>query len=343
VSSFRAEIAEQPEVVARLLDHADAVLPIGAAIKAANPVGVLIAARGSSDNAAVFAKYVIQQRNRLPVALAAPSLFTHYAAPPRLAGYCVVGVSQSGASPDVTAVIAEARAQGSITVAITNHPDSELAAAADFVIQLRAGSELSIPASKTYTASLVAIALLSVAIDTDPAFEAALHLVPEAMRQAMGCEDQARQMAGLLAGPRLAVIGRGFNLSTAEELALKLTETAYLLARAWSAADFLHGPIAVAGDGLPLVVVEAQGPTSAYTRMVATRLLRAGAEVFQIADGTQPLGQVAASITLSTGLPEVLTPLSLAVAAQLLSYHVAVRRGLDPDKPRALKKVTRTR
>src|SRR5947209_4215867 len=128
---------------------------VGLAIKAANPVGVLIAARGSSDNAAVYAKYVFQLRNRLPVALAAPSLFTQYGAPPRVERYCVLGISQSGAAPDVLAVVEEGRRQGAVTVALTNEPDSALAAAADFVIPLQAGPERSLPASKTYPASLV--------------------------------------------------------------------------------------------------------------------------------------------------------------------------------------------
>lgn len=342
MSSFRAEIGEQPDVAVRLLEQKVAMERIGAAIKAASPVGIMIAARGSSDHAAIYAKYVFQSRNRLPVALAAPSLFTHYGVAPRLARYCVLGISQSGSSPDVTAVIAEARRQGALTIAVTNHADSALAAAAEYLIDMNAGEEHSVPASKTYTATLTAIAILSLAIDHDAGFEAGLRAVPGSMRLAIDCEGQAASMAAALVGPRLIVIGRGFNLSTAEELALKLTETSYVLARAWSAADFLHGPIAVVDDSFPVLLIETLGPTFTETRQIATQLLAAGAPVFQLGDGTPPLVGAAAAILVHSGLPEALTPLPLTIAAQLFAYHLAVARGIDPDRPRALKKVTQT-
>jgi glucosamine--fructose-6-phosphate aminotransferase (isomerizing) len=336
------EIGEQPDVAARLVERRAAIEAIGAAVRQANPAGILIAARGSSDHAAVYAKYVFQSRNRLPVALAAPSLFTHYGVPPHIASHCIVGISQSGSSPDVTAVIAEGRRQGALTIAITNYADSELAAAAEHVIGLNAGEEQSVPASKTYTATLMAIALLSLGIDADAGFEAALCAVPDAIRGAVDCESEAAAMAAALAGSRLVVLGRGFNLSTAEELALKLVETSYVLARAWSAADFLHGPIAVVDGGFPVLVVESPGPTFTDTRRIASQLVLKGTQVFQLADGVPPLERAGAAIVLRTGLPESLTPLPLTIVGQLLAYHVAVARGLDPDQPRTLKKVTRT-
>jgi glucosamine--fructose-6-phosphate aminotransferase (isomerizing) len=342
VSSFRQEIGEQPEVAARLLGQRAAIEAIGAAINAASPVGIMIAARGSSDHAAIYAKYIFQSRNRLPVALAAPSLFTHYGLAPRVDRYCVMGISQSGSSPDVTAVIAEARRQGALTIAISNHPDSQLAAAAEHQIGLNAGREHSVPASKTYTATLMAIAMLSLAMNPDAAFDAGLRAIPGALRLAMNCEDHAASMAAALPGPRLIVIGRGFNLSTAEEIALKLTETSYVLARAWSAADFLHGPIAVLDRGFPVLVVETAGPAFGETRRLATQLLAKGTPVFQLADATSPLSDGTPAIRLHSGLPESLTPLPLTIAGQLLAYHLAKARGLDPDRPRALKKVTQT-
>ena len=343
MSSFRDEIAEQPGVAERLLRQMASVQPIGAAIKAANPAGILIAARGSSDNAAVYAKYVFQLRNRLPVALAAPSLFTHYAAPPRIAQYCVLGISQSGAAPDVCAVVEEGRRQGAVTVALTNEGDSRLAAAADFLIPMQAGLERSVPASKTYTASLVAIGMLSQIIDPDEDFVAALQRIPDAMRGVERHEAELREMAPLIQGSRVIVLGRGFNLATSEELALKLTETSYVLARAWSAADFLHGPIAVIDPDFPVILVEAKGPTYAETREVFSVLAKQGPRIFQVGDGTEPLPGAAASVLLRSGLPESLTPLTLAVAGQLLALHLAISRGRDPDRPRTLTKVTRTR
>ena len=343
MSSFRDEIAEQPEVAARLLGQMNSLQAVGSAIKAANPVGVLIAARGSSDNAAVYAKYVFQLRNRLPVALAAPSLFTRYGAPPRVERYCVLGISQSGAAPDVLAVVEEGRRQGAVTVALTNEPDSALAAAADFVIPLQAGPERSVPASKTYAASLVAIAMISQAIDPDDGFAAALKTIPDAIRGVERHEAELREMACLIEGQRVIVLGRGFNLATAEELALKLTETSYVLARAWSAADFLHGPVAVMDAGFPIILIEAPGPTYADTREVCASLTKQGPTLFQIGDGTQPLPEAVAGVRMSSDLPESLTPVTLAVAGQLLALHVALSRGHDPDRPRTLTKVTRTR
>lgn len=342
MSHFRREIGEQPAVAARLLAGMAAVDPIAAAIKTARPVGIMLAARGSSDHAALYAKYLFQARNGIPVALAAPSLFTHYAAPPRLERFCVIGISQSGASPDVSAVVAEARRQGAVTVALTNATSSPLAAAADFALALQTGEEQSVPASKTYTASLLAIALLSQALDPDPAFSAALQHVPDAISAALAAEDQASHMASVIAADNLVVLGRGFNLATAEELALKLTETSYVLARAWSAADFLHGPIAVAGERFPLILVESIGPTFAETRRLVGQLASSGCQLLQVGDGTDHLPAASSSIRFDSRLPEALTPLSLAVAAQLLAYHLALARGLDPDRPRSLKKVTQT-
>lgn len=342
VSTFREEIAEQPAVAARLLEQMPSIVRIGAAIKAAEPAGIMIAARGSSDHAAIYAKYVFQLRNRLPVALAAPSLFTNYGVAPAIGRYCVMGISQSGASPDVIAVIAEARRQGALTIAVTNHADSQLAATAEHVIALNAGVERSVPASKTYTATLVAIALLSLAMHPEAGFEAGLWAIPDAMQLAMKADAAATAMAAALSASRLIVIGRGFNLSTAEELALKLMETSYVLARAWSAADFLHGPVAIIDGDLPLLVIEAQGPTFADGRQIADQLLAKGVRVYQLADGTPPLAGCAAAVLLRSGLPESLTPLPLTVAAQLFAYHLALARGIDPDQPRALKKVTRT-
>src|SRR5258708_22449300 len=186
MSHFRDEIAQQPEVASRLLQESrDAVAAIGARIHEIRPRGYVIAARGSSDHAALYAKYLFGVRNRALVALAAPSLFTHYASPPNIEGQCVIGISQSGASPDVVSVVEEARRQGALTVAISNDSESPLARAAELVLTLGAGQERSVPASKTYTASLLALALISQAVEPGAAFGVALSLVPQAMARAL--------------------------------------------------------------------------------------------------------------------------------------------------------------
>jgi glucosamine--fructose-6-phosphate aminotransferase (isomerizing) len=343
VSRFHDEIREQPEVVARLIDKSRAAVDaIGARYHEVRPRGFVIVARGSSDHAALYAKYLFGRRNRALVSLAAPSLFTRYSSPPSLDGQCVIGISQSGASPDVVAVIEEAVRQGAMTVAITNDADSRLAAVAELVLPLRAGPELSVPASKTYTASLIAMALISQAIDRDDGFGSALERVPSSMAGALKAEAAVDELVPELAGPRAIVLGRGFNFSTAEEIALKLTETSYVLARAWSVADFEHGPIAVVEPGFPVLLVGGGGSVEADLQSIGARLVDYGCRVIGLFDGANPLPGCDAAVTHDSKLPEELTPLTLTVLGQLLAFHVALARGVDPDQPRALHKITRT-
>jgi Glucosamine 6-phosphate synthetase, contains amidotransferase and phosphosugar isomerase domains len=343
MSRFREEIGEQPLLASRMLaESRGAVTSIAARIRAAKSRGLVIAARGSSDHAALYAKYLFGVRNRMMVALAAPSLFTSYGSRPDLDGQCVIGISQSGAAPDVIAVIEEAARQGMVTVAVTNDPDSLLAQAAELLLPLGAGPERSVPASKTYTASLLALALISQALDPDPSFEAALGQVPPALAAALEQDDELDRLVPALLGPRAIVLGRGFNFSTAEEIALKLTETSYVLARAWSVADFEHGPIAVVEPGFPVVLVDGRGRVSADMESIGQRLADQGCRVVRLLDGMGEPGAPDATVSLDSGLPEELTPLTLAVLGQLLAHRVALARGIDPDRPRALDKVTRT-
>jgi len=343
VSRFRDEIAEQPEVAERLLESAaPAVEAIAARLRARRPAGFLVAARGSSDHAALYGQYLLGSRNRALVALATPSLFTRYRRPPGLDGWCAVGISQSGASPDVVAVIEEARRQGCLTVAITNRPGSPLAEAAELVVDLDAGPERSVPASKTYVASLLAMAMLSQALDPDAGFGAALARVPQALAGSLLAEPDLARLAPALLGPRAVVLGRGFNLATAEEVALKLTETSYVLARAWSVADFEHGPIAVLEPGFPVLLVGAPGPVEGDLGEGCARLAERDARVVGLFDGAPGRLPAEAQAVIHSGLPEELTPLTLAVLGQLLAHRVALASKVDPDRPRALSKVTRT-
>lgn len=340
---FREEIGQQPEVAARVLSASGGVwAEVAAAIRAADPAGVVIAARGSSDHAAVYAKYLLESRNGLPVALAAPSLFTLYRRPPDLRRFCVLAISQAGASTDVVSVVEEARRQGSVTVAVTNDPSSPLASAAAHVVALGSGPERSVPATKTYTASLLHVALLSQALTPSAEFASALEAVPSALAAALDVEGSLGPLVEALAGAtRLAVLGRGFNLSTALEVGLKLMEAAYLVAEARSVADFLHGPIAIVERGFPVLVVDAAGPTTGEMGSLAGALRERGARVLTISDGPLPSGAV--GVRVATGLPEALTPLPFAVAGQLLTAGLAAARAIDPDRPRGLRKVTISR
>ncbi len=343
MSTFRDEIGQQPELAARLIDTGrPAAAAVADAFRERRPAGFVIAARGSSDHAADYARYLLGHRHRALVALAAPSLFTHYETPPRLERQCVIGISQSGASPDVIAVIEEGARQGAMTVAITNDPRSPLALAAGLVMALGAGPEKSVPASKTYLASLIALALMSAAIEPEARFDEAIRTVPEWLGHAIELEAELAPLARDLTGPRAIVLGRGFNLCTAEEVALKLTETSYVLARAWSVADFLHGPIAVVEPDFPVLLVGAGGSVSKDVDAIARRLLEGGCHVSGLFDGGSALPPACPSVRMDSGLPEALTPLTLIVLGQLLAYQVAVARGIDPDAPRALRKITRT-
>src|SRR5437588_2003699 len=258
-----SEIREQPSVLQRLLANELAHIgEIATAIRARRPAYVLIAARGTSDNAARYAQYLFGARNRLAVALAAPSLFTLYAAPPRLEGALVIGISQSGASPDLVAVVEQARQQGCATLAVTNNPRSPLARAAEHVVCLHAEEERSIAATKTYSAELFALAMLSGALDESRAAGALLARVPDLVSEALQRQtDGAISNAAERLAPaeRCVVIGRGFNYATTFEIALKLKELAYIAAEPYSSADFMHGPIALVDEGLPVVVVNPSG------------------------------------------------------------------------------------
>jgi glucosamine--fructose-6-phosphate aminotransferase (isomerizing) len=343
VTRFRSEISEQPGVAARLLARgAGSVARAAADIRAHRPAALLIAARGSSDHAATYAKYLFEIRNGLPVALAAPSTFTLYRHPPHLERLCVLGISQSGASPDIVAVLREARRQGSLTIAITNDARSPLARQADHVLRCQAGPERSVPASKTYTASLLLLAMLSQALRPQVAFARALSRVPVALETVFALEPELEAAATTLRAHRLAVLGRGFHLATAEEVALKITEASYIMAEAQSVADFMHGPVAVVGPGFPILLLLAHGPTERAMVQVARALARLGARVLILADRRAAIPGTRA-VTIRTGLPEALTPLPFAVAGQLLAFHLARQRLLDPDRPRGLRKVTITR
>lgn len=331
------EMDEQAEVVERML-AANQPERRRLAEAATGVSYVVVAARGTSDNAARYAQYVWGARNRLTVGLTTPSLFGVLGAPPSLTGALVVGISQSGQSPDLVQVLTHARRQKRPTVAITNDVDSPLAAAADVVIDLCAGPEQAVAATKTYTAELAAVAACSVAFSGGN--RELLSLVPP-LRAAVA--DSARHvsaMAGLVDSDRCVVVGRGFHHATVHEWALKLQELTYILAQPFSAADFLHGPVAVVEEGFPVLAIVTAGPTESQMRDVVEAMQGRGAHVVTLSDIDDTIGDVTVRI------PRVepwLSPIVAAPYVQHLSRALALARGLDPDAPRGLTKVTRTR
>jgi len=343
---LRDEILAQPEVAGRLLERQRVPMAeLAATLRSREIDYVVIAARGTSDHAAIYAQYLLGTRHRLPVALATPSILSLYGVTPRFRRALVVGISQSGASPDVAGVVAAARDQGAPTVAITNDPRSALADAADHVIDLGAGPERAVAATKTYTAQLLAIALLSAALHRDAAFDEAIAGVPEALGRALAAEPEAKRIARDQAAlDRCVVLGRGYDYATAREWALKLKELAYVLAEPYSAADFQHGPVALVEPGFSVLAVACGGLASADLVELLRRLRsEQGAELLVVSDQAETRALGRWSLPVPDGVVESLMPLVSIVPGQLHAFHLARAKGLDPEAPRHLRKVTRTR
>ena len=338
---LQAEIESQPEVVARLLERES---PRVATIVSQLPAFqyVLMAARGTSDHAATYAKYIWAALAGYPVALATPSLHTLYSAPPRMDGALVVGVSQSGQSPDIVSVLEEGRRQGRPTLAITNDGSSPLAAAADHVIELHAGLERSVAATKTYTAQLTVMALLAAYLrgsgqDELGRLPAALAAALEAARPVV--ERRAERYRYM---EQCVIVGRGYNYATAFETALKLKELTYIMATAYSSADFRHGPIATVTEGLPVILIMPSGASLDDMLELSRELKERGAELVSISDADSAHTLATTAVPLGAAVPEWISPITAIVPGQLLSLYLALAKGYDPDAPRGLQKVTRT-
>jgi glucosamine--fructose-6-phosphate aminotransferase (isomerizing) len=342
-SILEREIREQPEAIQRLIDaEKENVAHIARSLRGRFKYG-FIAARGSSDNAARYAQYLFGSHNRLPVALATPSLFTLYKHPPRLEEALVIAISQSGQSPDIVEVIHEGRRQGRPTVAITNDPESPLAQAAEHLIQLHAGREQAVAATKTYTASLMALALLSSALADDPFRLAEVNRIPLAMQHTIdNMEPALPRVERYRYMSHSIVIGRGYNYATAFEVALKIKELTRVITEPYSSADFRHGPIAMVREGFPVIIIALRGSVSEDIRSLVTELQGKEAELLMISDEPALLAQAHLAMPIPAGLEEWLTPLVSVLPGQLFGMALACAKGLDPDRPAGLHKVTET-
>lgn len=343
--TLHSEIFEQPERLASLLDkQKQTVIEIARAIQSRDVQYAFLAARGTSDNAGRYANYLWGAHNRLPLALATPSLFTYYQSPPRLQNALVVGVSQSGQSPDIVSVLEEGRRQNCLTLAITNIPDSPLAKAADFILDIQAGPEKAVAATKTYTTELMAIAMLSAALANSDKQWRQLASVSEWARYVLKLDEDIAQMTQRYRYmSQCVVLGRGFNYATAFEWALKLKELTYLIAEPYSSADFQHGPIAMVEGGFPVLAVAPRGKVHESMRDMLTRLRRdKNAELVLISDDADLLALAQSPIQLPPQIPEWLTPLVSIIPAQLFACHLTTVKGFDTEKPRNITKVTET-
>jgi glutamine---fructose-6-phosphate transaminase (isomerizing) len=327
-------MAAQPAVLGGLGDRR---AELAVMLAGPEPAGVVIVARGSSDYAAIFARYLLEAVTGRPVALAAPSLVTLYGGEPRLDGWLALGISQSGRTPEIVTVLERYRAGGARTVALTNDPDSALAGAADVQVELGAGEERAVPATKTFTAQLAAVALVAEALGPVPWDDDDWERLPGVVEELLGDPGPAERAAEALGdADELIAVGRGYLMCVALEAALKLREATGVRAEGWSAADFRHGPVTVARGDIPLLAVSAAGPAAADVEELAKQLERSGTRVLRLADTPE------ASLPYPGGLPEPLCTLPATIRAQQLALALALRRGIDPDEPPGLGKVTPT-
>lgn len=337
------EILQQPQVLQDM--YRTNREPIRNVVKNLGPVkSIFVAARGTSDNAARYAKYVWGGLNHIPVTLATPSLFSLYQQTPDMENMLVVGISQSGQSPDLLAVIEEGNRQGCRTLVITNKANSPLAQSAQQVIDIQAGPEKAVAASKSYTAQLQTIAMLAAAWQEDEKPWREIEHIPSWGSEVLEQITPVREAA-----PRYrymdccVVLGRGYNYATAYEWSLKLKELTYVMADPYSSADFLHGPIAMVKAGFPVFAVAPRG--AVYQDML--QLLKTlkhdhRVDLFLISDSQEALDVADTAVLLPGDVPEWLSPIVSVLPAQIFCHQLAQEKGFDPDQPRGLSKVTRT-
>lgn len=322
-----AEIGEQPAALQRLLDAREEIAETAGRIRARGPRFVVLAARGTSDHAALYAKYLAEIRMGLAAGLASPSTFTVYGSRPDLSGVLFLAVSQSGGSPDLVDSLTVARECGALTVAVTNNPSSSLAEAAELSVDVRAGAERAVAATKTYTSELLALALLLAGPDGTAA-------LPDAAAATLAHDAPLTAAARYRFAARLITTARGYSYATAREAALKLMETSYVSAQAFSAADLMHGPLAMVDPSVPVIAVMS-GRGGATMSDVLDRLYGVRADVLRVGDDD--------GLPLATdGVPEHLLPVLEILPLQRLAWRLALDRGVDPDRPRGLAKVTST-
>jgi glucosamine--fructose-6-phosphate aminotransferase (isomerizing) len=341
--SLHSEIFEQPAALDRLLrTQTERARDIARLVQSRGVYWVLIAARGSSDHAALYAKYLWGARNGLPVALAAPSLFTLYRTPPKIQGALVVGISQSGQSPDIVSVVEEARRQGAPTLAITNDLASPLANAAEMVLDTCSGPERAIAATKTYTTQLLSIALLSAALAEEAGED--LARVPAWIQDVLRLEGIVEEaVQGYRQMTQCVVLGRGLNYATASEWSLKLKELTGVVAEPYSSADLRHGPVAIVTRGFPVLAVVPSGAVfEDVMSLLASLVEERGVELVAVSNEERALSLARTPLPLPAAVPEWLSPLVGIVPAQLFCYHLARALGRDTEAPAGLSKVTRT-
>ncbi len=335
------EIAEQPIVLERTLSAESQKLSRLAEFLRGRDIDLIVlVARGSSDNAALFGRYLLEVTTGIPVSLSAPSVFTLYNAKLRLSKALVIGVSQSGEGSDINHVLEQAKASGAFTLGITNEAASTMAGLVDETLLIHAGRERSVAATKTYTGQMLHFYMLAEALS-----DRKLHIerIPQITADSMALAPSIKEMVERYSFvENCVVVGRGFNYGNAYELALKLMETCYVVAERFSSADFFHGPLAIVERRFPVIMFGPSDMTRTANLELLQRLNELNADCLSITNDDEIAKASSRSLRLSANIDEFLTPIPFIVPAQLFAAHLSAAKGIDPDAPRSLAKVTKT-
>ena len=338
-----AEIQQQPAALERIVrSESRRILRFAESVRKRRTRLIMLVARGSSDNAALFGRYLLEISTGIPVSLSAPSVHTVYGKKLDLRDALVIGTSQSGESTDVNSVLESARKGGAVTVAITNDTNSTMARISDETFLIHAGRERSVAATKTYTGQLMIFHLLASALEGHKSI-AEVERLPELAASSLYLRARVEEMVERYAFMNhCVVVGRGLNYANAYEFAIKLMETCYVVAERFSSADFLHGPIAIVGHGFPAFLFAPPGRTLAGMKQLLTRLKTLGAETVVISSEAALLKAATRPIEVPQRIDELLSPIPYIIPAQIFAALLAEAKGLSPDRPRSLAKVTKT-
>lgn len=337
------EIAEQPAALAQTIkEERGKIARLGKFLKARDIDLIVLVARGSSDNAALFGRYLLEITTGIPVSLSAPSVHTLYEAKLKLQNALVVGVSQSGEGEDINRVLENARAGGAYTVGITNEPASTMVGLVDETLLMHGGRERSVAATKTFTGQMILFYMLAAELaDRDRGLQ--YDLIPEFSARALEQQPAILELVQrYVFMENCVVVGRGLAYANAYELALKLMETCYVVAERFSSADFLHGPLAMVERHFPVIIFAPPGVMLPGVTDLIRRLSELRADTLVITGDLNAATSCARSIIMPREIDEFLAPIPYIVPAQIFAALLAAAKGLDPDAPRSLSKVTRT-
>jgi glucosamine--fructose-6-phosphate aminotransferase (isomerizing) len=341
MSLMLQEIAEQPDVLERTIAaEREKITKLGDHLRQKEIDVIILVARGSSDNAALFGRYLLEVTTGIPVSLCAPSVFTLYHAKLRLKRALVIGVSQSGEGSDINFVLEQTKSCGAFTIAITNEPDSAITRIADETLLIHAGREKSVAATKTYTGQMLHFYMLASAIGDK---RLNYHKIPEYTSKALELRPNVSEaVQRYVFMENCVVVGRGMNYGNSYELALKLMETCYVVAERFSSADFFHGPLAIVERRFPVILFGPAGVTQKGSLELLSNLRDLHADCLAITNDKEIAALSTNVLMMSSEIEEFLTPIPFIVPAQMFAALLSAAKGLDPDAPRSLSKVTKT-